>query len=205
MTFFGTQPTLTQVPPSGPCSDDRHFGAVLRCPAGVRHAAAAAADDKQIVFFGQRYSPLQRLLQRGQSPVLQKGSDPCKRRDYARVAAMTNPLLDTSSLPRFTEITPEHVLPALSELIAAHRQKLHDLLAATPAPDFDSLVAPLEEMDHELSRVWSPVSHLQGVLGSGEWRDAYNSALPLLTEHGTELSQNVPSAAGVCGGRQGIE
>jgi oligopeptidase A len=104
---------------------------------------------------------------------------------------MTNPLLDTSSLPRFTEISPEHVMPALSELIAAHRQKLNELLATTSTPDFDSLVAPLEEMDHELSRVWSPVSHLQGVLGSGEWRDAYNSALPLLTEHGTELSQNV--------------
>lgn len=105
---------------------------------------------------------------------------------------MKNPLLDTSSLPRFTEITPEHVMPALSELIAAHRQKLDELLATTPSPDFDSLVAPLEEMDHELSRVWSPVSHLQGVLGSGEWREAYNNALPLLTEHGTDLSQNVP-------------
>ena len=81
-------------------------------------------------------------------------------------------------------------MPALIELIAAHRQKLQDLLDDTSDPDFDSLVAPLEEMDHELARVWSPVSHLQGVLGSREWRDAYNEALPLLTEYGTELSQN---------------
>jgi len=103
---------------------------------------------------------------------------------------MPNPLLDTSSLPRFAELAPEHVVAALSELIAAHRQKLDALLDETPQPDFDSLVAPLEEMEHELSRVWSPVSHLQGVLGSQEWREAYNAALPLLTEHGTELSQN---------------
>ena len=103
---------------------------------------------------------------------------------------MINPLLDTSSLPRFAEISPEHVMPALIELIAAHRQKLHDLLDNTPDLDFDSLVAPLEDMDHELARVWSPVSHLQSVLGSREWRDAYNDALPLLTEYGTELSQN---------------
>ena len=81
-------------------------------------------------------------------------------------------------------------MPALSELIAAHRQKLDELLANTPEPDFDSLVAPIEEMDHQLSRVWSPVSHLQGVLGSPEWRAAYNKALPLLTEYATELSQN---------------
>ena len=104
---------------------------------------------------------------------------------------MTNPLLDTTSLPRFADITPEQVLPALQELIAAHRQKLDELLVRNSDPDFDSLVTPLEEMEHELARAWSPVSHLQGVLGSTEWRDAYNEALPLLTNHGTELSQNV--------------
>jgi oligopeptidase A len=104
---------------------------------------------------------------------------------------MPNPLLDTSSLPRFGEILPEHVLPAVSELIAAHRQKLDELLDGTDDPDFASLIAPLEAMEHELSRVWSPVSHLQAVLGSREWRDAYNEALPLLTEYGTELSHNV--------------
>ncbi|MDH3545645.1 MAG: M3 family metallopeptidase, partial [Gammaproteobacteria bacterium] len=103
---------------------------------------------------------------------------------------MTNPLLDTSSLPRFADILPEHVLPAINELIAAHRQKLDALLDGVTEPGVDTLVAPLEEMQHELARVWSPVRHLQGVLGSPEWRDAYNEALPLLTEYGTELSQN---------------
>ncbi len=103
---------------------------------------------------------------------------------------MSNPLLDTSSLPRFDELAPDQVEPALSELIAEHRQKLEHLLDSNPEPDFDTLVAPLEAMEHELARVWSPVSHLQGVLESREWRDAYNAALPILTEYGTELSQN---------------
>ena len=103
---------------------------------------------------------------------------------------MSNPLLDTSSLPRFADIAPEHVVPALEQLIATQRNKLEELLESGTEPDFDSLVAPLEDMEHELSRVWSPVSHLQGVLGSREWRDAYNSALPILTEYGTEMSQN---------------
>lgn len=82
-------------------------------------------------------------------------------------------------------------MPAVSELIAAHRQRLGELLARTGDPDFASLVGPLEAMEHELSRVWSPVIHLQAVLGSHEWRDAYNEALPLLTEYATELSHNV--------------
>jgi len=103
---------------------------------------------------------------------------------------MTNPLLDTSSLPRFGDIMPEHVVPAIEEVIARHRSRLEQLLAADQAPDLDSLVAPIEQMSHELGRVWSPVSHLQSVLGSADWRDAYTTALPLLTEHGTEISQN---------------
>ncbi len=103
---------------------------------------------------------------------------------------MTNPLLDTSSLPRFSDITPEHVVPAIEQLIATNRQQLESLLADAKSADFESIVAPVEEMDHHLSRVWSPVRHLQSVLGSRDWRDAYNAALPLLTEYGTELSQN---------------
>jgi oligopeptidase A len=104
---------------------------------------------------------------------------------------MNNPLLDTSSLPKFDDIAPEHVVPAVSELIAAHRQNLAELLDDESTRNFDGIVARVEDMEHELSRVWSPVSHLQGVLGSREWRDAYNEALPILTEHATELGQNV--------------
>ncbi|MGH8168563.1 MAG: hypothetical protein ACREQ1_15085, partial [Woeseiaceae bacterium] len=102
---------------------------------------------------------------------------------------MSNPLLDTSSLPRFADIRPEHALPAVTELIAEHKRKLASLLEA-PAGDFDALVTPLEEMSHELSRVWSPVGHLQAVLDDPAWREAYNACLPVLTEHGTEMAQN---------------
>jgi oligopeptidase A len=104
---------------------------------------------------------------------------------------MSNPLLDTSSLPRFGEIKPDHVLPAIQQLISSHREQLDNLLAANPEPDFESLIVPIELMEHELGRVWSPVTHLQSVLGSHEWREAFKQALPLLTEHGTEISQNV--------------
>ena len=103
---------------------------------------------------------------------------------------MTNPLLDTSSLPRFDEIQPEHVLPAIRKVIEDNRSRLDNLLSSGTMPDIDALVAPIEHMEHELGRVWSPVSHLQSVLGSRDWREAYKQALPLLTEYGTEISQN---------------
>ena len=101
-----------------------------------------------------------------------------------------NPLLDHASLPRFDRISPDDVLPAVQHMIAEHRARLDALLEGAAAADVDSLVMPVELMDHELGRMFSPVSHLQSVLGSPEWREAYNSALPLLTEHGTEISQN---------------
>lgn len=104
---------------------------------------------------------------------------------------MSNPLLDTSSLPRFDEIKPNHVLPAIKQLIANNREQLDTLLAENPNPDFESLVVPIELMEHGLGRVWSPVTHLQSVLGSQDWREAFKQALPLLTEHSTEISQNV--------------
>lgn len=104
---------------------------------------------------------------------------------------MTNPLLDTTSLPRFGEIEANHALPAVEQLIAEQRRKLAALLEDPAAASFESLVVPMEAMSHELSRVWSPVSHLQSVLGDPEWREAYNAVLPLMTEHGTEISQNL--------------
>jgi oligopeptidase A len=103
---------------------------------------------------------------------------------------MSNPLLDTSDLPQFDAIEPQHAVPALEELISVHRRKLAGLLDDPDARDFESLIAPLEELSHELGRIWSPISHLQSVLDSTEWRDAYNAALPLMTRHCTELSQN---------------
>ncbi|MEX2495118.1 MAG: M3 family metallopeptidase [Woeseia sp.] len=102
---------------------------------------------------------------------------------------MSNPLLDTSSLPRFADIRPEHAVPAVTQLIAQHKRKLGQLLEA-PDAGFDALVNPLEEMNHELGRVWSPVGHLQAVLDDPAWREAYNASLPLLTEHGSEIAQN---------------
>jgi len=103
---------------------------------------------------------------------------------------MSNPLLDTTALPRFREITPEDTVPAIRRLIKQHRRRLDALLDGENTLDFHSLVTPLEEMSHELNRVWSPVNHLQSVLDNIGWRDAYTASLPLLTEHATELSQN---------------
>ena len=102
---------------------------------------------------------------------------------------MDNPLLDHSTLPRFAAISPEHVEPALDELLAANRRVVEQVTGAGGAT-WDSVVAPLEAMDHRLGRMWAPVGHLNAVVNTPELRAAYNRCLPKLSAYGTELKQN---------------
>ena len=104
---------------------------------------------------------------------------------------MENPLLAHASLPAFAVIRPEHVEPAMREVLAASRARI-DELAAVGEPTFAQVVAPLEELHHRVSRVWSPVSHLNAVLNSESLRASYNACLPLLSAYQTDLAQSEP-------------
>ncbi len=103
---------------------------------------------------------------------------------------MSNPLLEMSGLPPFSQIKPEHVEPAIDALLAENRQAVEDLLAATNDYTWDNLVQPLEEMEERLGRIWSPVSHMNSVVNSDELREAYNACLAKLSDYGTEMGQH---------------
>ena len=103
---------------------------------------------------------------------------------------MSNPLLNMSGLPPFEQIKPEHVEPAIDSLLAENRRSVEQLLSETKEYSWNNLVQPLEDMDDRLSRVWSPVSHMNSVVNSDALRDAYNACLPKLSEYGTEMGQN---------------
>ena len=103
---------------------------------------------------------------------------------------MSNPLLNFTGLPRFTEITAQHVEPAIDYLLEDNRRQIQALLSDVPQPDWHNFIEPLEELDDRLSRAWAPVSHLNAVLNSDELRAAYNACLPKLSDYATELGQN---------------
>ena len=100
-----------------------------------------------------------------------------------------NPLLAETPLPRFDAIRPEHVEPAIAHLIAQQRAQVAQIEAATTLT-FKTVVEPLEELQHQLSRVWSPVGHLNAVMNSEPLRVAYNACLPQLSEFHTDLAQS---------------
>src|ERR1700680_403229 len=68
-------------------------------------------------------------------------------------------------------------------------------LTAQPKPTFASLVVPVEELSYSLSRVWSPIGHLNAVANSVAMREAYNECVPLLTAYTSELGQNAALSA----------
>jgi oligopeptidase A len=102
---------------------------------------------------------------------------------------MQNPLLAETALPAFNSIRPEHAEPAIRELLASNRARI-EKLAALADPSFATLVEPLEELEHRLSRTWSPVSHLNAVANSEPLRASYNACVPLLSAYHTDVAQN---------------
>ena len=103
---------------------------------------------------------------------------------------MTNPLLENLDLPAFGRLRPEHVEPAVDQLLDEHRALLRSVLDRQEEHTWDTLFRPLEEKDDQLKRAWSPVSHLHSVADNDDLRQAYNACLPKLTDHTTELGQN---------------
>src|SRR5579872_3185726 len=108
----------------------------------------------------------------------------------ARLMSPTdNPLLGDDPLPPFVQIRPEHVEPAVREILNRSRARLGEL-ASLSRPTFATFVEPLEELHHDVQRAWSPVSHMNAVVNSDALRAGYNACLPLLSAYRTDLAQS---------------
>ncbi|EDT9131018.1 oligopeptidase A, partial [Salmonella enterica subsp. enterica] len=103
---------------------------------------------------------------------------------------MTNPLLTSFSLPPFSAIKPEHVVPAVTTALADCRAAVEGVVAHGAPYSWENLCQPLAEADDVLGRIFSPISHLNSVKNSPELREAYEQTLPLLSEYSTWVGQH---------------
>jgi oligopeptidase A len=103
---------------------------------------------------------------------------------------MDNPLLDFSGLPRFSSIEPAHIGPAIDALIAEGRATIERLAADSTQPTWENFIEPLDDVNERLARAWSQVGHLNAVVNTPALRDAYNGALPKVTQYFTEQGQD---------------
>lgn len=101
-----------------------------------------------------------------------------------------NPLLALEGLPRFAEIAPAQILPALDSLLEAARTRVEGCLSLEPGCEWGDVVAPLEVQERQLSRFWSPISHLHAVADNAALREAYNEGLTRLTRYQTSYAQD---------------
>ncbi|MGZ0166813.1 MAG: M3 family metallopeptidase [Planctomycetales bacterium] len=102
-----------------------------------------------------------------------------------------NPLLCMEGLPKFDQIKPEHVIPAVKKLLADAEQALSELEESIE-PTWDGCFAKLEEIDRPFEYAWGPVSHLFGVKNSPELREAYEAVLDDVVQLGLRASQSRP-------------
>jgi len=100
---------------------------------------------------------------------------------------MSNPLLDTTALPHFAQIKPEHIAPAITELLAAADAALTQATATETPADYDTLQRTLDLPCERLGVAWGAVGHLNAVANTPELREAYNAMLPAVTEFYTRL------------------
>jgi oligopeptidase A len=107
------------------------------------------------------------------------------------IATTANPLLAGKGLPPFDQIRPEHVVPAMTELLAKATDALTHL-ETNIEPTWDGLIEPLEALTEPAFWAWGVVNHLMGVKNSPELREAQEAMQPEVVKFGMRVSQSKP-------------
>jgi oligopeptidase A len=98
-----------------------------------------------------------------------------------------NPLLRDDDLPRFEQIRPSHVLPAVQALLAQADTALERAVGPEVPDDWLALSAVLDVATERLGTAWHVAQHLSSVADTPEMRAAFNAALGPVTEFHTRM------------------
>jgi oligopeptidase A len=93
-----------------------------------------------------------------------------------------NPLLQFDGPMAYDAIRPEHVTPAVDELLAGANASLERVVGPDVPADFDAMSAVLAVATEKLARGWGAVNHLNHVADTPELRAAHAGNLARVTE-----------------------
>ena len=116
----------------------------------------------------------------------------------------TNPLLDTSGLPRFDAIEAEHVVPGVRALLDELEADF-EALESEVVPTWAGLIEPLERMGDRLAYSWGVVGHLMGVRNSDALRAAHEEMQPAVVAMSLRQGQSQAVYRGLRAMREGEE
>ncbi|MGB6976701.1 MAG: M3 family metallopeptidase [Gammaproteobacteria bacterium] len=103
---------------------------------------------------------------------------------------MNNPLLEQLRLPHFSKIQPQHIIPAVEQILTENRAEVENILKQKEPFTWQNLMQPLEELEDHLNSTWAIINHLNAVANSKDIREAYHACLPKISEYSTEMAHN---------------
>ena len=92
-------------------------------------------------------------------------------------------------LPNFSAIQATDIVAVITAAINDCKAVIEAVVERQDA-SYAGVFLEIDEVDTQLSNLWSPVSHMNSVLSNDEWREAHDACLPLLSEYGTWVGQH---------------
>ncbi|MEM0909945.1 MAG: M3 family metallopeptidase, partial [Pseudomonadota bacterium] len=99
------------------------------------------------------------------------------------------PQSNIPTLPMFSAVRTDTIVESIKAAIQ-HCKDTIEAVVTSGAKSFDSVVVSIDEADDALSRIWSPIRHMNSVVSSDQLREAHDACLPLLSEYGTYVGQH---------------
>lgn len=102
----------------------------------------------------------------------------------------TNVLLQLEDLPRFGDIKPEHIKPAVEHALSTAQKEIEHIKSQSEVT-WQNTSEALTTLTEQIGRIWGVVGHLHSVVNTPELRNVYNEMLPAVTEFFTNLGQDI--------------
>ncbi|MBK4775712.1 oligopeptidase A [Candidatus Pantoea edessiphila] len=103
---------------------------------------------------------------------------------------MINPLLTSFTLPPFSKIKLEHIIPAIIEVLKDCKLTVEKISSQKIHYSWNNVVKPIDEQHDRLNRIFSPISHLNLVKNNTELRKIYEQAYLLILQYYNWEKQN---------------
>jgi oligopeptidase A len=101
-----------------------------------------------------------------------------------------NPLLAFEYRIPFDQVKPEHVEPAIDELLVQAQQRLDAIISCKEPRTYANTMHALDDFTDRLEYAMNVVRHLEGVATTPELRVAYNAVQPKVTAFYSSLPLN---------------
>ena len=88
-----------------------------------------------------------------------------------------NAIENVSGLPLFSQIDTQDIVPTIKKAIENCKAVIEDVVENGQVT-YAQVVERIEDTDDVLSKMWSPIGHMNSVVSSDKLREAHDACLP---------------------------